>query len=66
VGETSLLTRAALVVSGSAGDILIAHEGALENIWWNGNRVVLGKTVILKVLIASSGTNYSTDKSFIH
>ena len=28
VGETSLLTRAALVVSGSAGDSLIAHEGA--------------------------------------
>jgi L-alanine-DL-glutamate epimerase-like enolase superfamily enzyme len=28
VGETSLLTRAALVVSGAAGDRLIAHEGA--------------------------------------
>jgi len=28
VGETSLLTRAALVVSGAAGDSLIAHEGA--------------------------------------
>jgi L-alanine-DL-glutamate epimerase-like enolase superfamily enzyme len=28
VGETSLLTRAALVVSSSAGDSLIAHEGA--------------------------------------
>jgi L-alanine-DL-glutamate epimerase-like enolase superfamily enzyme len=28
VGETSLLTRAALVVSGSAGNSLIAHEGA--------------------------------------
>jgi hypothetical protein len=28
VGETSLLTRTALVVSGSAGDSLIAHEGA--------------------------------------
>jgi len=28
VGETSLLTRAALVVSGAAGESLIAHEGA--------------------------------------
>ena len=28
VGETSLLTRAALVVSSAAGDSLIAHEGA--------------------------------------
>jgi len=28
VGETSLLTRAALVVSGATGDSLIAHEGA--------------------------------------
>lgn len=28
VGETSLLTRAALVISGAAGDSLIAHEGA--------------------------------------
>ena len=28
VGETSLLTRAALVVSGAAGNSLIAHEGA--------------------------------------
>ena len=28
VGETSLLTRAALVVSGAAGKSLIAHEGA--------------------------------------
>ena len=28
VGETSLLTRAALVVSGVAGESLIAHEGA--------------------------------------
>jgi len=28
VGETSLLTRAALVVSASAGDSLLAHEGA--------------------------------------
>jgi L-alanine-DL-glutamate epimerase-like enolase superfamily enzyme len=28
VGETSLLTRAALVVSGAAGDSLVAHEGA--------------------------------------
>jgi L-alanine-DL-glutamate epimerase-like enolase superfamily enzyme len=28
VGETSLLTRAALVISAAAGDSLIAHEGA--------------------------------------
>lgn len=28
VGETSLLTRAALVAAGAAGDSLIAHEGA--------------------------------------
>jgi pimeloyl-ACP methyl ester carboxylesterase len=28
VGETSLLTRAALVASGASGDSLIAHEGA--------------------------------------
>jgi len=28
VGETSLLTRAALVVSGAAGESLLAHEGA--------------------------------------
>ena len=28
VGETSLLTRAALVISGATGDSLIAHEGA--------------------------------------
>ena len=28
VGETSLLTRAALVVSGAAGENLLAHEGA--------------------------------------
>lgn len=28
VGETSLLTRAALVISGAAGNSLIAHEGA--------------------------------------
>ena len=28
VGETSLLTRAALVVSGAAGKSLLAHEGA--------------------------------------
>ena len=28
VGETSLLTRAALVISGAAGESLIAHEGA--------------------------------------
>jgi L-alanine-DL-glutamate epimerase-like enolase superfamily enzyme len=28
VGETSLLTRAALVVSGAAGNSLLAHEGA--------------------------------------
>jgi len=36
VGETSLLTRAALVVSGAAGESLIAHEGHSATIWWTG------------------------------
>ena len=31
VGETSLLTRAALVVSAAAGENLVAHEGAFGN-----------------------------------
>jgi len=39
VGETSLLTRAALVVSGSAGDSLIAHEGAFGDYLVEGEPV---------------------------
>jgi L-alanine-DL-glutamate epimerase-like enolase superfamily enzyme len=39
VGETSLLTRAALVVSSSAGNSLIAHEGAFGDYLVEGEPV---------------------------